>query len=802
MNIRFQTPLSSVPLEKSLRDALSSLWITSVEELVAMVSAIERQPQLQEGPVFGQGRLSSAINEVKAVLPSERLSVLSGARVGGSLGCLLDPQVLEDFRKHGRVRGVSARPKGAFEAKLPASVRLIDKMPAVRNQGQRSTCVAFGTLALREFLIGSGIDLSEQFLYWACKELDRYSGPGTYVHTAMTALAEYGVCEESDWPYNLNQLEDESQGPPPESSTKRAKNYVLPSTRTVEPNLVIHYKNVLAGDTGKGGMPITFATLVFNSWYMSAETHRTGKITMPLPGEQPVGGHAWCVVGYVDDEEAPGGGYFIVHNSWGTQWAPDSPEAPGHAVMPYEYVGRFAVEAFTGPTSDSEVTKYLADDDELRPYLIVLKSPQRDFEKKLLPAGKKVLVDRFDENAIMEDTRSNRVLFKNRYCTWKDESRVRVWFPDVDAVSPDLKAAVAAAQACKQQFAANIEENIKTSVHQLFPEVHQTLLHSLLPFEPRIRRVHQIIDLNESLVNLLQSESGVPQELDWPEYWHEVLSSTNHLVIYSVEALATKVHVVAAFVSLLQFKPQQSPSLIAPDATVIEAVRSIYEQWVASRKSDNLIFTFFTLGSSLPWSAEVQGVASGTHWIICSAPAKDGRWQYIQPPRPADRISLADFKDRLIPETRQQRISRIRTFIDQYLDLHFDDSNLDIERIKRGLKELDYDYRRSAILDAIMAIQGRASYRIYKTGDGHIAIDRNTMKKGIKIKPHSDPGNRIRRLMYVGAKGFGVGLITQSVNWTFYGTLFNWSSLGVAIVCSYLFTLYDKAVERLKEDKE
>jgi len=64
----------------------------------------------------------------------------------------------------------------------------------------------------------------------------------------------------------------------------------------------------LAGDGAAGGMPVTFGTLVFNSWYMSAETHRTGKITLPLPGEHPSGGHAWCIVGYVDDADVPGGG--------------------------------------------------------------------------------------------------------------------------------------------------------------------------------------------------------------------------------------------------------------------------------------------------------------------------------------------------------------------------------------------------------------------------------------------------------------------------------------------------------------
>jgi C1A family cysteine protease len=53
-------------------------------------------------------------------------------------------------------------------------------------------------------------------------------------------------------------------------------------------------------------------------------------------------------VGYVDDDAVPGGGYFIVRNSWGDYWAADSPEAPGHALIPYAYVEQFSLEAFTG----------------------------------------------------------------------------------------------------------------------------------------------------------------------------------------------------------------------------------------------------------------------------------------------------------------------------------------------------------------------------------------------------------------------------------------------------------------------
>ena len=51
------------------------------------------------------------------------------------------------------------------------------------------------------------------------------------------------------------------------------------------------------------------------------------------------GGHALCLAGYVDDTAYQGGGYFIARNSWSdTEWAPESPEMPGYALIPYAYI--------------------------------------------------------------------------------------------------------------------------------------------------------------------------------------------------------------------------------------------------------------------------------------------------------------------------------------------------------------------------------------------------------------------------------------------------------------------------------
>jgi C1A family cysteine protease len=58
-----------------------------------------------------------------------------------------------------------------------------------------------------------------------------------------------------------------------------------------------------------------------------------------------------CLVGYDDDpgNAALGGGRFRVRNSWGTaDWAYESAVGtPGYGSIPYSYISRFCVEAWS-----------------------------------------------------------------------------------------------------------------------------------------------------------------------------------------------------------------------------------------------------------------------------------------------------------------------------------------------------------------------------------------------------------------------------------------------------------------------
>ena len=70
---------------------------------------------------------------------------------------------------------------------------------------------------------------------------------------------------------------------------------------------------------------------------------------MKLPGGTMSGGNAMCFIGYQDDSSSPGGGFFILRNSWGTGWGSACPYGAGNGTVPYQYIANDGWEAVTTP---------------------------------------------------------------------------------------------------------------------------------------------------------------------------------------------------------------------------------------------------------------------------------------------------------------------------------------------------------------------------------------------------------------------------------------------------------------------
>ncbi len=312
-------------------DRLAEIWLTTAEELVSAARQVGGETSLVSYLGLPTEQVDALVNAAMGVLPD---------------GVAFDDELIELPLGALPIENVaSPDEEPASFADLPEQADLHGAMPAVRNQGGRSTCVAHAAAAVREFLTGASstsADLSEQFLYWACKQRDGRAAEGTWIEFAMAALRDTGVCPEKVWPYNKAVVAaNESQGPPPAGAQAQAAPFKVLNTSKLEARWLQGLKEALAA-----GQPVAFSVSIFQSW-QSPWTFRNGDIRLPLPRERDLGGHAMCMVGYADDNDVPGGGYFLVRNSWGEDFGREGKVAPGYCRLPYAYIQQYAWEAYT-----------------------------------------------------------------------------------------------------------------------------------------------------------------------------------------------------------------------------------------------------------------------------------------------------------------------------------------------------------------------------------------------------------------------------------------------------------------------
>jgi len=333
---------------------LASLGIEDAEQLIAVASIAAVREELHTALGLKTKDMQALLNRVREMLPAERAALVSApASADFGLGVLpATPEMIAAAESSATAEAAEA------PVALPASVNLIPFMSPIRNQASRGTCVSFALTALNEYIkrrSGVSVDLSEQHLYYETKLIDGSpSACGTWQARAVIALLNRGECLEQIWPYNPNPPCN-TPGAPPAQARPDGLHYRL-TTITVPARNVVEYKTHMSKQR-----PVTVSIPVYDSWYRSAETARSGRITMRIGNEPAVGGHAVCLVGYQDTPSSPGGGYFIIRNSWSTSWASASPYGGGYGTIPYQYITNDASEAFSaqvpGITQEGDVTE-------------------------------------------------------------------------------------------------------------------------------------------------------------------------------------------------------------------------------------------------------------------------------------------------------------------------------------------------------------------------------------------------------------------------------------------------------------
>ena len=335
-------PLSQIEtIPSAVTEKLATLWIVDAGQLIAITGVRGGRSRLVEFLGIRREQVDSIINEAKKVVPSDLINALqkSPATTGRGLGGLKPTQEM--------LEQISPLPQLLPKelASLPPSVNLSGEMPPIRNQGSRNACVPFAFTALHEYWRQTQYnpqDFSEQHLYFECKQHDgEVDNSGTYMESAVTVLAGRGQCREYIWPYNSIGHGQMPLDAPTDGASFTLTIPALNSNNVDRIKAALHSRSVVA-----------FMIPVYRSWYNSADTDRTGRITMPIGNETYFGYHAMCFIGYQDDTTAPGGGYFVLRNSWGVDWGRQCAYGAGNGTIPYQYIAEHAFGTYVSPNAN------------------------------------------------------------------------------------------------------------------------------------------------------------------------------------------------------------------------------------------------------------------------------------------------------------------------------------------------------------------------------------------------------------------------------------------------------------------
>ena len=203
--------------------------------------------------------------------------------------------------------------------KLPTKVDLRTKFPPVIDQGDLGSCSGCAIAGLVGYDI-PGFVGSPLFMYYNECLLEEHVGDdsGATIADTIRTLIKYGICPESDWPYNTSKF---SVKPVAKAYTDGLKHKAIAYSHI--PNNLTTMKQNLAS-----GSPFILGIDVYDS-FETVYVEKTGMVPMPnLKKDSLLGGHAVVCVGYDDSIQR-----FIMRNSWGPKWGDK-----GYFYLPYAYL--------------------------------------------------------------------------------------------------------------------------------------------------------------------------------------------------------------------------------------------------------------------------------------------------------------------------------------------------------------------------------------------------------------------------------------------------------------------------------
>lgn len=205
-------------------------------------------------------------------------------------------------------------------ATLPTSVdlRSTGKLPSIYDQEDLGSCTANALCAAYHYMDDSWAG-SRLYLYYNERKHDNDipDDAGSTITESVKAAEQYGLCNETTWPYDISKF---TICPTKQCYTEGEEHKVCKAHKLQQD--LNSLKHCLAG-----GSPFIFGIDIYDS-FESDEVSKTGIVPMPASGENNLGGHAVCCIGYDDSKKA-----FLVRNSWGVSWGDE-----GHFWLPYDFV--------------------------------------------------------------------------------------------------------------------------------------------------------------------------------------------------------------------------------------------------------------------------------------------------------------------------------------------------------------------------------------------------------------------------------------------------------------------------------
>ena len=425
-----------------------------------------------------------------------------------------------------------------------------------------------------------------------------------------------------------------------------------------------------------------------------------------VAAERPSGGHALCLAGYADDPSVPGGGYFIARNSWGADWASESPERAGYAMIPYAYVKMCQVSGFTFFEKPPVPPYSLDPANAVLPSYAVPPGPAApDGPGAPPPAGasrvaaaapavrtaaapsvcpprppsapsasgfaawlsaRTVALDRPTEVGGMLMRPGTRVLLP-------DPSRPEGFLRDTPANRERLRAqyegeaAAAAAKALADRF-FGLGQGSPCAAAFAAARGHagSFLAAERARIEAALPGVEETDDLSSAWVAEKLSSLHLPGGAVPPEAWVEAAAAANRAQLFHAPG-EEDVWIVAA--SLRSFAPAPGGAGLVPapaSADDVNLLHGLVEALHPSGSGRPRVF-YFLLSSDAAWAPDAKGrlLGSATPVLLASS-LPDGSWTVELPPPgrvPAERAAVLDA---LVPVPEEELLAAVREAADGF----------------------------------------------------------------------------------------------------------------------------------------